>query len=127
MKTAKKRSLSLLTGLLVLLATLAAPVTTASAGYHSGNMRTSIHSGNLILPNTFTDTELIELLHFASLEIALTFENVEVKIYGNNDDLVYSTTVCPNENRWDERLNQLINQSDFITEVDNTRIYILNQ
>jgi hypothetical protein len=127
MKTAKKTSLSLLTGLLVLLATLATPITSASAGNHSGNISTGIHSGNLILPTTLSDDELTELLHFASLEVELSFENIEVKIYGNNDDLIYSSTVCPIANKCDERLNQLINQSDFITEVDHTRIYILNQ
>jgi hypothetical protein len=118
MKTAKKTSLSLLTGLLVLLATLAFSINNASAG---------IATGISILPYTVTSQEINELLSYASIDEDVIVENVKIKIYGNNDDLVYSANVCHNAYKCDDRLNQLINQSDFITEVDNTRIYILNQ
>jgi hypothetical protein len=118
MKTAKKTSLSLLTGLLVLLASLALPINNANAG---------IPTGNSILPFTITTQEFNELLSYASIDEDVTVENIKIKIYGTNDDLIYSANVCHNVYKCDDRLNQLINQSDFITEVDNIRIYILNQ
>jgi hypothetical protein len=118
MNTAKKTSLSLLTGLLVLIATLATPISNASA---------SDSTGNSMLPYIITEQEINELLSFASIDNEVKIENVKIKIFGSNDDLVYSSKVCHSTFNCDERLNQLINQSDFITEVDNTRIYILNQ
>ena len=118
MKTAKNTSLSLLTGLLVLLTTLALPINNASAG---------IPTGSSILPYTITSQEFDELLSYASIDEEVTLENIKIKIYGTNDDLVYSADVCNNAYNCDDRLNQLINQSDFITEVENTKIYILNQ
>lgn len=118
MKTAKKTSLSLLTGLLVLLASLAFTTNTASAG---------IPTGISILPYTVTELEFNELLEYASIDEDVTVEKIKIKIYGTNDDLIYSANVCHSAYKCDERLNQLINQSDFITEVDHTRIYILNQ
>lgn len=118
MKTAKKTSISLLTGLLVLIATVATSFNHASAG---------IPTGNSILPYSIPDQEYNDLLSFASIDKDVKIENIKIKIYTDNDELIYSSTVCQSTFNCDERLNQLINQSDFITEVDNTRIYILNQ
>ena len=123
MKTAKKTSLSLLTGLLVLIATFASSFNNASAGIPTENSVLPY----AILPYTITDKEINELLSFASIDREVKIENIKIKIYGDNDDLVYSSNVCHNSYNCDDRLNQLINQSDFITEIDNTRIYILNQ
>jgi hypothetical protein len=118
MKKAKKTSFSLLTGLLVLIAIIASSFNNASAGTPTDNS---------LLPYPITDQELNSLLTFASIDREVKIENVKIKIFGNNDDLVYSSSVCQSTYNCDERLNQLINQSDFITEVDNVRIYILNQ
>jgi len=118
MKTAKKISLSLLTGLLVLLSSLAFSINSASAG---------IPTGISILAFTVTEQEFNELLSYASIDEDVSVEKIKIKIYGSNDDLIYSANVCHSEYKCDDRLNQLINQSDFITEVDNIRIYILNQ
>ena len=118
MKTAKKTSLSLLTGLLVLIAILASSFNNASVG---------MPTDNSILPYSITDQELNALLSFASIDREVKIENVKIKIFGSNDDLIYSSNVCQSTYNCDERLNQFINQSDFITEVDNVRIYILNQ
>jgi len=118
MKTAKKTSVGLLIGLLVLIATLATSFNSASAG---------ISTGSSILPYSITEQEINDLLLFAGLDKEVEVENIKIKIFGNNDDLVYSSIVCQSIYKCDERLNQLINQSDFITEVDNVRIYILNQ
>lgn len=123
MKTTKKTSLSLLTGLLVLIATLATSFNHASAGIPTGN---SILPYS-ILPYSITDQEYNDLLSFASIDKDVKIENIKIKIYTDNDELIYSSTVCQSTFNCDERLNQFINQSDFITEVDNTRIYILNQ
>jgi hypothetical protein len=123
MNTAKKTSLSLFTGLLILIATLATSINNASAGNPTGNSLLPYS----ILPYSITDKEINELLSFASLDKEVEIENIKIKIYGNNDDLVYSSNVCHSTYKCDERLNQLINQSDFITEVDNVRIYVLNQ
>ncbi|GEM_PF-5145941 len=51
--------------------------------------------------------------------------DITLKFYDENFELVFSVTVCAQDYDCDERLNQLINQSDFITEVDQIRIYIL--
>ena len=118
MNTAKKTSTRLLTGLLILLATLASSISNASAG---------IPTGSSILPYTVSEQDIKELLSFSSLKEDIKIENIKIKIYGNDDDLIYSADVCHSAYNCDDRLNQLINQSDFITEVDNTRIYILNQ
>ena len=118
MKTAKKKSLSLLTGLLVLLSSLAFSINNASAG---------IPTGISILAFTVTEQEFNELLSYASIDEDVSVEKIKIKIYGSNDDLIYSADVCHSAYKCDDRLNQLINQSDFITEVDNIRIYILNQ
>ena len=123
MKTAKKTSLSLLTGLLILIATLATSFNNASAGISTGN-------GILpysILPYSITEQEVNDLLTFASIDKEVKIENIKIKIYGDNDELIYSSNVCHGVYNCDDRLNQIINQSDFITEIDNTRIYILNQ
>ena len=113
-----KTSIRLLTGLLILLATLAFSINTASAG---------IPTGSSILPYTITEQEFNDLLSFANADEDVKIENVKIKIYGNDDDLIYSANVCHSAYNCDERLNRLINQSDFITEIDNTRIYFLIQ
>ena len=118
MNTANKTSISLLTGLLVFLASLALPINNASAG---------MPTDNSILPYTVTEQEMNELLAFASIDEDNKIENIKIKIYGSNDELIYSAKVCHTVYNCDDRLNQLINQSDFITEVDNIRIYILSQ
>lgn len=119
MKPATKTSFRLLTGLLVLLATFAFSLSTANAGIKSGYNDPS---------TTVTDTEIADLLEYYSLEEeALEIENIYIKIYSGDDNLIFSTKVCQKDYECDERLNNFINQSDFITEIDNTRIYILNQ
>ena len=123
MKTAKKTSLSLLTGLLILTATLASSFNNVSAGIPTENSILPYST----LPYLITEQEANDLLTFASIDREVEIENIKIKIFGNNDDLVYSSIVCQSIYKCDERLNQLINQSDFITEVDNVRIYILNQ
>jgi hypothetical protein len=123
MKTAKKTSVGLVTGFLVLIATLATSFNSASAGIATGSSILPYST----LPYLITEQEVNDLLTFASIDREVEIENIKIKIFGNNDDLVYSSIVCQSIYKCDERLNQLINQSDFITEVDNVRIYILNQ
>ena len=118
MKPATKTSFSLLTGLLVLLASLTFSNTNASAG---------ITTGSSIQPYTVTGQEINALLSFYGLDNDTKIYNIKIKIFGMNDELIYSAQVCQGIYDCDERLNQMLNQSDFITEVDNTRIYILNQ
>ena len=118
MNTAKKTTSRPLTGLLILLTTLALSFNIASAG---------IPIGSSLLPISVSEQEYNDLLAFSNVDEDVKIENIKIKIYGNDDDLVYSANVCHSAYNCDDRLNQLINQSDFITEVDNTRIYILNQ
>jgi len=119
MKPATKTSFRLLTGLLVLLATFAFTLSAANAGINTGSYDPS---------TTVTDTEIADLLDYYSLEEeAVEIENIYIKIFGRDDNLIYSTKVCQKDYECDERLNNFINQSDFITEIDNTRIYVLNQ
>ncbi len=110
------RSLSL--GLLVLLASLTFTSTSVSAGSLSGSSS---------LPFTVTQHEIDALLSYYSLDNSIKINNIKIKIYGDNDELVYSAKVCQFVYECDERLNLLINQSDFVTEIDGTKIYILNQ
>lgn len=120
MNHAKKTLASLTLGLTVLLATLATPFYTASAGDPTGKE---------ILPNTITERESEALLTLYSLEDVAEVEaaNIKVKIYNTDDELIFSTEVCQRDFECDDRINRMINQSDFITEVDNTRIYYLDQ
>ena len=118
MNTAVRTTRSLRTGLLVLLATLTLSFTTVSAGTISGSSS---------LPYIVTQHEINTLLSHYFIDNRIEIHNITIKIYGANDELVYSAKVCQNVYECDERLNLLINQSDFITEVDDTKIYILNQ
>jgi len=111
------RSASLLLGLTVLLTSLSLKSTNASA---------SNISGNHPIIFSISDSDIKNLLNFYDFEEETASENIMVKIYNKNDDLIYSTKVCPNLDECDDRLNQFINQSDFITEVDNIQIYILS-
>ena len=118
MNTAKKTYLSLLSGLLILLTSVTFSINDAKAG---------ISTGSSMLPVVITEEEIHDLLVYANIYEEVKIENVKIKIYGANDELVYSANVCHSIYNCDDRLNQIINQSDFITEIDNTRIYILNQ
>jgi hypothetical protein len=118
MNHAKRTLSSLLLGLTVLLATLAIPLNPASAGTPTGEK---------ILPNTVSDQDAEALIKLYGMEDEVEVKNITVKIYNNNDELIYSVEVCLNDFECDERINRIINDSDFITEVDNTRIYYLDQ
>jgi len=119
MKLINKTSLSLITGFLVLLTTLALPVTKANA---------EILAGDNSLPFIITQAEINNLLQYYSLdEETPGSATIIIEIFDKNDELIFSDNVCRKIYDCDERLNSLINQSDFITEIDNTKIYILNQ
>ena len=118
MNHAKRTFSSLLIGLTVLFATLAMPFYAASAGEPVGKE---------ILPNTVSEQEAEELIKLYELVNEVEVKNITVKIYNNNDELIYSVEVCKNDFECDERINQIVNDSDFVTEVDNTRIYYLDQ
>ncbi len=119
MKTAKKTISRLLSGIFVLLATLAFSIPTASAGNEAGT------SEDL---NKISEKEISTLLTaYDIFDENIKIQNITVKIYSTDDNLVYSAEVCQQEFDCDKRLNFLINQSDFLTEIDNTRIYMLNK
>lgn len=118
MNPAKKTFGALFSGLFVLLATLALPFNIASAGELTGN---SIHPANV------SELETKALLEIYGLEDEVEVNNITIKIYNADDNLIYSTEVCQKDYDCDDRLINFINQSDFITEVDNTRIYYLDQ
>lgn len=117
MNHAKKTRFSLMLGLTVLLATLAAPIYAVSAGNPTGEK---------ILPATVSEDETQALIELYGLEDEVEVKNITVKIYNNNDELIYSVEACLNDLECDERINHLINDSNFITEIDNTRIYYLD-
>lgn len=116
MNHAKKTLSVFITVLTVLLATLATPFYTASAGNPAGEK---------VLPTTLSEEESASLIKLYQLSDEVEVKNITVKIYNNNDELIYSVEVCKNDFECDERINQIINNSDFITEIDNTRIYYL--
>lgn len=119
MNHAKRKLSSLVLGLSVLLATLATPTYAAGAG---------LLTSEDVLPTTVSEDESEALLKEYKLdELVESIDNITVKIYNNNDDLIFSTEVCQRDFECDDRINRMINQSDFITEVDNTRIYYLDQ
>ena len=118
MNPAKRTLSSLLLGLTVLFATLALPFSTASAGDTAGEE---------ILPTTVSEQEVEALIKLYGWEEEVEVGNITVKIYDTNDNLIYSVKACQNALECDERINQIINASDFITEIDNTRIYYLDQ
>ena len=118
MKNINKTTLVLLTGLLVFLTSITLSLPEANAGIVTNN--DSRH-------DNISETEINALLKYYSLEDEIPIKNIVVKIYDMNDNLVFSDKVCQNLSECDERLNHLINQSDFLTEIDNTKIYVLNQ
>ena len=118
MNHAKRTISSLILGLTVLLATLATPLLAASAGNPTGEE---------ILPNTLSEQEAAALIKLYDVEDEVEVPNITVKIYNNNDELIYSIELCQNDFECDERVNQMVNNSDFVTEVDNTRIYYLDE
>ena len=118
MNHTRKTISNLFLGLTVLLATFAIPITGATAGEPTGNS---------IQPINISEEDSDALLEYYRLEGEVEVENITIKIYNNNDELIYSTEVCQKEYDCDERLIRMINDSDFITEIDNTRIYFLDQ
>ena len=105
MNHAKRTLSSLFLGLTVLLATLAVPFNVASAG---------ITTGEEILPNNMSEQEAKALIKLYSLDEEVEVSNITVKIYNANDELIYSVEVCQNDFECDERINQIVNDSDFI-------------
>ena len=119
MKPATKTSSRLLSGIFVLLATLAFSITTASAGNETGTSDDHYK---------ISENEISALLTaYNVFDEDIKVQNITVKIYSTDDNLVYSAEVCQQEFNCDKRLNFLINQSDFLTEIDNTKIYMLKK
>lgn len=118
MKTATKLLRSLLIGLFVLLATLAFNFNYASAGTPTGSPDTTYR---------ISEQEISSLLNYYTLDDEWEVKNIALKFYTQNAELVFSAQGCLKELDCDERINHLVNQSDFITEVDNTRIYFITQ
>lgn len=116
MKTTNRTTKGLLIGIIVFLAAVAAPNLAANA--------------NPILSNAIykympTEAEISELLAYYGVEELQMAQFVKVQVFNNHLDLVYSDTMCQNDYECDKRLNILLNQSDFITEIDNKKIYML--
>jgi hypothetical protein len=118
MKSTKKTSRGLVPWLLVLLTALSFSIKAVSASYSDRNSETT---------SIVTEKDINDLLAFAKIDDDIVIQNINIKIYDLNDELIYAAEVCYNEYNCDDRLNQLLNQSDFITEIDNTKIYILSQ
>jgi hypothetical protein len=118
MKNINKTTLVLLTGLLIFLTSVTVAFIPANASIISNNDSGYHH---------ISETEINALLSLYSIDEEIPINNIIVKIFDKNDNLIFSDKVCQNLSECDERLNHLINQSDFLTEVDNTKIYILNQ
>ena len=115
MKNIKTTTLVLLTGLMVLLTSVTIPTAKANV------------SNTEPIHYNISDTEISTLLTYYSIADEVPLKNTTVKIFDKNDNLIFSDRVCQNLSECDERLNHFINQSDFLIEVDNTKIYILNQ
>jgi len=91
------------------------------------NSSDSIYTHDKAKHQTITQQEANSMLAYYAIGNQVKIKHYKVKIYSSNNELVYSASVCKHDFECDERLNLLINQSDFITEVDDTRIYFLRQ
>ena len=116
MKTVNSTLKGLLLGIIVFLASVTLPNLSATA--------------NPVLSNSIanympTDSEISELLAYYSVEELQVAQFIKVQVFNNNLDLIYTDTMCQNDYECDQRLNLMLNQSDFITEVDNKKIYML--
>ena len=118
MKFHNKTPRSLRAGILVLLISFAFSITNTQAG---------IVSDSASVPFTVTAQEISALLTQYRLEDEIKIKHIQINIFNKKDELIYSEKVCFKTFESDKKLNHRINQSDFITEIDNTRIYITNQ
>ena len=120
MKTHNKIRTLLLTGLFALSLTFSSFSAPGNPACHPQ------HDGHCPI---LTEGEVATLLaHYQAFdEETITSKNITITFYDENFELVFSATVCPKDYECDARINQLINQSDFITEIDDTVIFILNQ
>ena len=50
-----------------------------------------------------------------------------IDLSDKQNELIFSTKVCQKDYDCDERINRMINESDFITEIGNTKIYYLEK
>ncbi len=121
MKTSNKPRTLFATGLLVALLMVVPAV--SRAGTCGDPQRTAGNSQATITDDK--DQDLATPYPVFAEDLVLV-KNITIQFYDTNLELVYSDTVCPQDYDCDERLNQLINQSDFITEVDGTMIFILH-
>ena len=74
---------------------------------------------------TITQEEIDNLLEIYKPPVPPSHTHLNVKIYNEHDHLIYSDKVELSKIDTDLRLSALLNGSDYITEIDNTKIYKL--
>ena len=116
MKTANRKLKGLLLGVIVFLVSATIPNLTANANPILGKSLFSY------MP---TESEISELLAHYGVEEFQMAQFIKVQVFNNNLDVIYTETMCQDDYECDKKLNLLLNQSDFITEVDNKKIYML--
>lgn len=69
--------------------------------------------------------EINDLLEIYKPEVIEPNTVINIKIYDQFDQLMYSDKVAVNQVPGDIRLNALLDKSDFLMDLDNTKIYKL--
>ena len=115
MKSTLKKAGSALLGLSMLLATVAPPLAMAGSGNEG-----KTEDGNV---EGVSNKEMELLLETYEIEELKISSYKTVKIYDENDNLVYAEKVSVTRLEDDARLLALIDKSDFLTEVNDVKFY----
>lgn len=118
MKTTLKKAGAALLGLSLLISSLAPPVAMAASDNEDEKKNVTVEG--------ISSQEIENLLETYKVEEIAIADYKTVKIFDNNDNLVYSEKVYVCRFDEDARLLALLEQSDFLTEVNNVKIYKLD-
>ena len=115
MKSLLKKRTALLLGLGVLTTAISPAIAAVNMDPENGKIKVA----------TITQEEIDNLLEIYKPQVQSSHTHLNVKIYNEHDHLIYSDKVELSKIDTDLRLSALLNGSDYITEIDNTKIYKL--
>ena len=119
MKTAINKVGAALIGLSIFVTSLAPPMAIAGPGNEDEKKNATVEGISI--------QEIENLLEVYKVEETTIASFKTVKIFDKNDDLIYSEEVYVCRFDEDVRLLALLEQSDFLTEVDDVKYYKLDQ
>ena len=118
MKTTLKKAGAAFIGLSIFITSLVPSMVMAGPGSNDDKKNVTVEG--------ISSQEIENLLETYKVEEIAIADYKTVKIFDNNDNLVYSEKVYVCRFDEDARLLALLEQSDFLTEVNNVKIYKLD-